>query len=52
MNDYYKYHFHVIQDGKKIRFHLCGNNIYSAYSKARKLYPNAEKIQILQTERR
>lgn len=47
MNYYYRYHFYVIQGGKKIRFHVCANNIYSAYSKVNKLYPEAEKIQML-----
>lgn len=28
MNYYYRYHFYAIQDGKKIEFYVCANNIY------------------------
>lgn len=51
MNYYYRYHFYVVDGGKKIKFYVCANNIYSAYSKVNKLYPEAEKIQIQHTER-
>ncbi len=51
MNYYYKYHFCAIQYGKKIRFYVCANNVYSAYSKVNKLYPKAEKIEMWRTER-
>lgn len=51
MNYYYKYHFYAILGGKKIKFYVCANNIYSAYSKVNKLYPEVEKIQMLHTER-
>lgn len=51
MNYYYKYHFYAILGGKKIKFYVCANNVYSAYSKVSKMYPEAEKIQILHTER-
>lgn len=51
MNYYYRYHFYVVDGGKKIKFYVCANNVYSAHSKVRKLYPGAEEIQVLQTER-
>lgn len=51
MNYYYRYYFSVTVGSKRIKFHVCGNNIYSAHSKARKLYPRAEKIQMQHTER-
>ena len=50
MNYYYKYHFYAIQCGKKIKFHVCANNVYSAIQKANKIYPRAEKIQMQHTE--
>jgi len=51
MNYYYRYYFSVIVCGKRIKFYICGNNIYSAYTKVRKLYPGAEKIDFLYTEK-
>lgn len=51
MNYYYRYYFSVTVGGKRIKFHVYGNNIYSAQTKVRKLYPGAEKIQMLHTER-
>lgn len=51
MNYYYRYHFNVIQGGKKIKFYVCANNVYSAHLKAKKMHPGAEKIQVIQTER-
>lgn len=35
----------------RIKLNINGNNIYSAYSKARRMYPQADKIQVTQTER-
>lgn len=51
MNYYYRYHFYVVEGGKKIKFYVCANNIYSAHSKAKKMHPGAEKIQVIETER-
>lgn len=50
MNYYYRYHFYAIQGGKKIKFYVCANNVYSAIQKANKIYPRVEKIQVLKTE--
>ena len=51
MNYYYRYYFSVTVGGKRIKFHVYGNNIYSAQTKVSKMYPEAEKIQMLHTER-
>lgn len=51
MNYYYRFHFSIVLKGIRIRLDISGNNIHSAYSKVRRMYPKAEKIQVLQTER-
>lgn len=51
MNYYYRYYFSVTVGGKRIKFHVCGNNIYSAQTKVRKLYPGAEKINFMYSEK-
>lgn len=51
MNYYYRYYFSVTVGGKRIKFYVCANNIYSAIQKANKIYPRAEKIQMQHTER-
>lgn len=51
MNYYYRFHFSIFLKGVRIKLNINGNNIYSAYSKARRMYPQADKIQVTQTER-
>lgn len=51
MNYYYRYHFSIVEDGKKINLFVCANNAYSAHSRVKKLYPRADKIQVKHTER-
>lgn len=48
---HYRYWFSVSVHGKRIKIHICGNNISSAHSRIMILYPDADKILFLHTEK-
>lgn len=46
-----RYHFNVITNGIREKVHINANNPGAAYSKCKRLYPFAQKIHLVRSER-
>lgn len=47
-----RYHFSVTIQGVRISVHTNANNAQSAFSKVKRIYPMAEHIHLIRSERR
>ena len=47
----YRYHFCIIQCGIRTKCHVNANNPMSAYSKAKRCYPMADKIHLVRSDK-
>ena len=47
-----RYHFSVLIQGVRIKLHINANNAQSAFSKVKRIYPMAEHIHLIRSERR
>ncbi len=49
--DYYRYHFNVTICGIKHKLHVPANNQGSARAKVKRMFPMAERITLVRTDR-
>ncbi len=49
--DYYRYHFNVTICGIKHKQNVTANNQVSARAKVKRMYPMAERIKLVRTDR-